>query len=178
MTEFWLDGTDEGKALGDLVVMGKSLRDWQVADFTGDVAEMMDFEENVWAATTFGDHLHEVMGQEFHDDFYSRRHDLIARKRSNDASGRMTESVKAHVGGRLKIKLLHMFQVPHVGWEMDNDYGVFEVNGVVRLFGTEHGCIREFDYPHLMQMKMNLEESMAGVDGGLSILAEAARATR
>lgn len=178
MTEFWLDGSDEGKALGDLVVQGRPVREWKVSDFNGDVNEMRDFEVAVWASTSFGNHLHDIFGQEFHDDFYSRRTDLILRERRNDLKSSMEGSVTALVGGRCKVRLVHMFQVPHVGWEMDNDYAVFDVDGSMRLFGTDHGGIREFDYADLARIKMTLSASMNGVEEGLKILAEAARTTR
>lgn len=178
MTDFWLEGSDEGKALGDVLVNGRPVREWKVSDFAGDAEEMRNFESAVWASVATGDHLHEIFGQEFHDDFYSRRSRLTLNEQRHSRGAAMLERVSAHVGGRCKIKLIQLFQFPHIGWEMDNDYLLLDVDGVIRVFGTDHGRLCELDYADLARMKLRLSGALEELVGAMETFAEGLRNTR
>lgn len=170
MSEFWLDDTEEGKGVGDTLVLGRAIRDWRIEHFTGDRAEMVAFETALWDSTKFGNQLSDIFGDEFHQRFYDRRNALASAEQFEAKSDTMKARVAAFLGEAADIEVLHLFQIPHVGWESDNDYGIFAVNGVPRLFGTDHGAIRELDFADLQKLQTEITKTLAEIDKGLSVL--------
>ncbi len=170
MSEFWLDHTEEGKLVGDTIVLGRAIRDWRIEHFAGDRAEMAAFETALWDSTKFGNQLSDIFGDDFHKQFYDRRNALAMAEQFEAKADSMKARVAAFVGEANDIEVLHLFQIPHVGWETDNDYGIFSINGVSRLFGTNHGVIEELDFADLQKLQKEISKTLMDIDKGLSIL--------
>lgn len=55
------------------------------------------------------------------------------------------------------------FEIPHVGWEMDNQGWIEESDGKLSLFTTNHGCITEMTSKSLDEKIAKCTEWRAGL---------------
>jgi hypothetical protein len=123
------------EAIKNLIVMGKSARDFDIEACTS-VEQMQDWEIEFWAQFElhFADNhgaqlLKDVFGADFADHFLAKRAELVKAKHLKDAV----------VVNGVAYDAIMKFPVMHCGWESDAEGSLVNTEEGRKLVLSNHG---------------------------------------